>query len=283
MKVKKLLLLGILGTLAWNMAGCGIAVNTSSNGLQIEVNGNEEQTASNEEESDSKEQTQESSDMDKEVEKIIEDLPTDVDFDDDDDDYLDEDDDYLDDDLYDDDDLDDEKDDLYEDSDLDSIGGNNAEDAIKYALDGTRSIIEAATGTEMFIYSIRNFGDTYVEEGLTVEDSVLVDLDNDGEEEAVVTLSTGYDGCYEILDFIDGTVYAHQLNFRSITSLYKEGYCLGSSGASYWDIYNFKFTSTGYTENFVAGCHDGEYYLYDETVSEEAYYEFADELTLLVR
>ena len=296
MKVKKLLLLGILGTLALNIAGCGgITVNVNPDGAQIEFDEDGEKTSSDEDrdeeegerefsedeeesdknfsrdedkearktdssledeedmkkEEDTKKHIQTDSATDEKVMEIINDLPTDIDWEDEDDNKK-------------------------EDTDTgNSSYDENANDAVGAAALGDRVLVDAKTGEEMYIDERKCLGDP-----LTVEGHTYVDLDKDGELEAIVAMTTGYDGCYEILDYIDGTVYAHHLEYRSISQIFEDGYCMATSGASTWDIYYFSFTTNSYSTHNMAGCLDGEYYLLDETVTEEEYDEFVNGLTI---
>ena len=296
MKIKKLLVLGLIGTLALNIVGCGgVTVNVSPDGAQIEFDDNNEKVTSKDEErviseekkdvvserneedenasaskdddkreadkddinTDSKEDetssagtTQEQSDLeefDARMKDMVEELPTGIDWEDEEDKEI-------------------NSADLFE---------MNAADATGIVLLGDNSFICAETGETMFVEDLRYLGDTLTEEG-----HKYIDIDHDGEVELIVLMTTGYDGCYEIFDYIDGTVYGHQLGYRSIVSLYEEGYCLGTSGADTWDVYYFNFTTTSYTANDVAGCRGGEYYILDETVTKEEYDNYINEMNL---
>lgn len=96
-----------------------------------------------------------------------------------------------------------------------------------------------------------------------------LDLDLDSEKEIVLALDTGYDGAFEVLKEIDGTVYGYYFNYRSMIPLYADGSMLGSSGAADNKIYRWKFSTTGCTSEVLDSSAD-----IDSTKKRATWYDF---------
>lgn len=78
-----------------------------------------------------------------------------------------------------------------------------------------------------------------------------LDLDLDGEKEVVLEMDYGFDGAFEVLKEINGTVYGYNFGYRSINPLYEDGTMMGSSGAADSEIYRLQFSTIGYTEDVI--------------------------------
>lgn len=157
---------------------------------------------------------------------------------------------------------------------------NDVRELLEQVLEGKKSFLNTDDGgKECYLNNFKYFDETQTEKPLTLAEYAIVDIDQDGEEEAVVSLDAGFDGAFEILRCSEGIVYGYQMSFRSINTLYDNGYCLGNSGASTWDIYELSFTKTSCIKENVAGCNNGNYYLEGEEITSSQYDEFAAGLT----
>lgn len=157
---------------------------------------------------------------------------------------------------------------------------NDTREILEQVLVGKRNFRNADDGQkESYLNSFQYFNGAEIEQPLNLMEYAFVDMDQDGQEEAIVLLDAGYDGAYEILHCYEGEVYGYQLSFRSIQTLYDNGYCLGSGGADTWGIYKLSFTNTEYSQVDIAGCENGNYYLQGETATAAEYDEFVADFT----
>lgn len=111
----------------------------------------------------------------------------------------------------------------------------------------------------------------------------MVDMDQDGTDEIVVELSTGYDGYWLILQKREEKYYGYRLNYRSMTSLDEDGVATGSSGAAYSDGYRMEFAEDG-LKTLTVWSYDGNNAVYKirvngtlETVTYEEYSSYMKE------
>lgn len=97
------------------------------------------------------------------------------------------------------------------------------------------------------------YQDEYTEDPkpYTINKFAYLDMDEDGENEIVLEMDYGFDGAFEVLKEIDGTVYGYNFGYRSINPLYEDGTMMGSSGAADNEIYRLQFSTTGYTEDVI--------------------------------
>lgn len=111
----------------------------------------------------------------------------------------------------------------------------------------------------------------------------MVDMDQDGTDEIVVELSTGYDGYWLILQKREEKYYGYRLNYRAMTSLDEDGVAAGSSGAAYSDGYRMEFAEDG-LKTLTVWSYDGNNGVYKirvngnlETVTYEEYSSYMKE------
>lgn len=99
-----------------------------------------------------------------------------------------------------------------------------------------------------------------------------LDLDLDNEKEVVLEMDYGFDGEFEVLKEIDGTVYGYNFPYRAMIPLYEDGSMLGSSGAADSEIYRMYFSATGYTEEVIDSTASS-----GNTKEEATWYDFTSE------
>ncbi len=121
-------------------------------------------------------------------------------------------------------------------------------------------------GVETYLNQFKYFGANQLDTPYNIARFAYLDLDLDSEKEIVLELDAGYDGAFEILKEIDGTVYGYYFNYRSINPLYADGSMMGSSGAADFEIYRLQFTTTGCTETVLGSS--------DTTSSTATWYDF---------
>lgn len=97
------------------------------------------------------------------------------------------------------------------------------------------------------------YQDEYTEDPkpYTINKFAYLDMDEDGKNEIVLEMDYGFDGAFEVLKEIDGTVYGYNFGYRSINPLYEDGTMMGSSGAADNEIYRLQFSTIGYTEDVI--------------------------------
>lgn len=157
---------------------------------------------------------------------------------------------------------------------------NSVRELLEEVLAGKKSFLNTdGGGAECYLNNFTYFDEIQTEQPLNLTEYAFVDIDQDGEEEAVVSLDAGYNGAFEILRCKEGVVYGYQLNFRVFGIVFNNGYFMGSSGESAWNIYRISFTKTSYADENFAGCTNGYYYLDGEDVTESEYYDFVAGLT----
>ena len=113
----------------------------------------------------------------------------------------------------------------------------------------------------------------------------IVDMDGDGENEIVLSISTGpVDEGFEVLHYQDGIVYGYHFWYRALEDLKEDGTFTGSGGASSSSINRIVFLEKGYAVDTLYesrsqygtdGVNEIQYYKNGEVCSEE---EFNDAL-----
>ena len=113
----------------------------------------------------------------------------------------------------------------------------------------------------------------------------IVDMDGDGENEIVLSISTGsIDEGFEVLHYQDGIVYGYHFWYRALEDLKEDGTFIGSGGASSSSINRIVFLEKGYAVDTlyesssrygVDGVNEVQYYENGTVCSEE---EFNDAL-----
>lgn len=116
----------------------------------------------------------------------------------------------------------------------------------------------------------------------------IVDIDGDGEDEAVLWLQINNisDYGFEILHYQNGEIYGYTLQYRAFMNLKTDGTFLFSGGAADSGIGKMTFSETGYSVNTQAYSQSGydtnnelnvQYFINDESCSED---EFNDVLNV---
>lgn len=142
--------------------------------------------------------------------------------------------------------------DSYEDDDFYSSTDANR-DAYIQVLNSYDSFKDTDNGGDDVYLDDFAYQDEYTEDPkpYTINKFAYLDLDLDGEKEVVLEMDYGFDGAFEVLKEIDGTVYGYNFGYRSINPLYEDGTMMGSSGAADSEIYRLQFSTIGYTEDVI--------------------------------
>lgn len=106
-------------------------------------------------------------------------------------------------------------------------------------------------GKETYLNQFKYFAGSELDKPYLATQFAIVDMDGDGTMEVVVELDTGFDGAFEVLHFMDNEVYGYNVGYRSINPLYKDGSCIGSSGAADTERYRMSFTTMGHTDTTI--------------------------------
>lgn len=146
-------------------------------------------------------------------------------------------------------------------------------------LAGSRDFIETYSGEH---WDISRLSETITAEDIpcTVRQLAVVDLDQDGAQEAVLWLKLGQDDYagFEVLRYQDGEVYGYSFSYRSFHELKEDGTFRASGGASYYSIGAVQFSDnsavvTSAAERREEYAEDGissmQYFINGEPVSEE--------------
>lgn len=161
-------------------------------------------------------------------------------------------------------------------SDSQSNVKNNVLEEYKQVLRSTKQFKSVdEDGKETYLNQFAYFNGSQLDSPYKITRFAVLDMDSDDIPEVVVELDTGFDGAFEVLHCIDETVYGYNFNFRSINKLYEDGYYMGVSGASDWVISQISFTASGYSEEEMAGCNNGDYTIEGTSVSQAEYEYYA--------
>ncbi len=115
----------------------------------------------------------------------------------------------------------------------------------------------------------------------------MIDIDGDGEDEAVLWLQINNisDYGFEILHDQNGEIYGYTLQYRAFMNLKTDGTFLFSGGAADTGIGKMTFSETGYSVNTQAYSKSGydtnnelivQFFINDESCSEGEFYDVLD-------
>lgn len=114
------------------------------------------------------------------------------------------------------------------------------------------------------------------------EEYAVIDFDQDGINELIANIHPNQGGNrYVVFHEGDGIVYAYPFGVRAMSPIYTDGTISGSSSAREGTIYTISFENNVINKRIFAqskamgpGDENVEYYLYDEVVTKEEYFEF---------
>lgn len=113
---------------------------------------------------------------------------------------------------------------------------------------------------------------------ITISDFGIVDLDNDGSAEVVMT--TGFPGATWVLDYQEGKVYSYQFAFRGMAGILTNGVYNGSSAADVGGWYRIAYFDKGtYEEENLAYVNRGYYEVEGKEVSSEEFLAYIEQFT----
>ena len=101
-------------------------------------------------------------------------------------------------------------------------------------------------GRELTLEEIDKALADYDDITVAVKEFAVADLDEDGSEEVILALDTGFDGFFEVLHEKNGTVYGYSLVYRAMQALKENGLIAFSSGAADSGFGRLRFAHDGY-------------------------------------
>ena len=101
-------------------------------------------------------------------------------------------------------------------------------------------------GRELTLEEIDKALADYDDITVTVKEFAVADLDDDGKQEVILALDTGFDGFFEVLHEENGTVYGYSLVYRAMQALKENGLIAFSSGAADSGFGRLRFAHDGY-------------------------------------
>ncbi|MBQ1619729.1 MAG: DUF3298 domain-containing protein, partial [Oscillospiraceae bacterium] len=101
-------------------------------------------------------------------------------------------------------------------------------------------------GCELTLEEIDKALADYDDITVTVKEFAVADLDDDGKQEVILALDTGFDGFFEVLHEKNGTVYGYSLVYRAMQALKENGLIAFSSGAADSGFGRLHFAHDGY-------------------------------------
>lgn len=128
----------------------------------------------------------------------------------------------------------------------------NADEMLFSVLKGEHPFIMSDTSEEVSINGIKKVVDNEFDFPLIPMQFTFVDMDQDGQQEAIVELTNNANGWRVILSYQDGAVYGYGYNFRGLQSISIDGLVMGSSGAAYSDVYRLKFDHREVDEEYLS-------------------------------
>ena len=137
-----------------------------------------------------------------------------------------------------------------------------------------------ATRKEYYLNDLDTFLDYQFNTKLIPDQYAIVDLDQDGTPEVVVSLLSGEDGWIDVLRYYDGTVYGYSFVLRGFEAPKTDGTYLASSGAMDNYFMSLSFEGSVIHENCLGyttfSGDEIKYYIGNEKVSEQEYGAFSD-------
>ena len=129
---------------------------------------------------------------------------------------------------------------------------HDADTLLLAVLKGESTFIMSDTNESLTIYDVKKVGENEFDSPLTPIMLSMVDMDQDGQLEAIVELTNNANGWRVILRYQDGAIYGYGFNFRALQSISMEGLVMGSSGAAYSDVFRLHFDYNEVNEAYLS-------------------------------
>jgi len=134
---------------------------------------------------------------------------------------------------------------------------------------------------DSYLNDITHFLDYQFEQKMQPDQYSIIDLDQDGTPEAVVSLQVNYDGWILVMRYYEGNVYGYSYQLRGFELPKADGTYLASSGAADNSILGLSFDGYDIKEHALAysttANGEAEYFIADKKVPENEFRDyFAD-------
>lgn len=126
---------------------------------------------------------------------------------------------------------------------------HDAESMLFAVLKGERTFIMSGTHEDVTIDGVMRIGDNEFDAPLIPFQYAHADMDQDGQQEAIVELDYGW---RIILRYEDDVVYGYGYGFRGLQRISTNGLAMGSSGAAYSDIFRLHFNGGDVREEYLS-------------------------------
>lgn len=153
----------------------------------------------------------------------------------------------------------------------------SADTAIKEVLMGEAMFVNRDNNDEdTYIGMVDNITGTMFDKYLIPARFTVVDMDQDGEKEVIVDLTTGTDGWNLVLHYHEGKVYGYGYVYRGMLNIGNDGRYTFSNGAADNGIAHLVFDGSSVTEEILAQSigSSKEYYVLGSKVSEQEYIDY---------
>lgn len=153
-------------------------------------------------------------------------------------------------------------------------------EAFQSVLKGETSFLNTdGTVEATYVTKIKRIAGVDIGEPLKADEFCIVDMDQDGEKEVVVRLSSGSEGYSVVLHYYNGQVYGYGFNLRAMGGITAKGLFNFSKGVkdSGWAQLVFEGTSVKTKIKAEYKNAESEYYVDGEEVSEEEFYSYSRE------
>lgn len=146
------------------------------------------------------------------------------------------------------------------------------ESMLTAVLKGEQTFVMSETGKAVSIYQVYEVAENEFDDPLIPIRLAYVDMDQDGQREAIVELTNNANGWRVVLRYQDGDVYGYGFNFRGLQSVSTDGLAMASSGAAYTDIFRLEFDNTRVKAEYLSSV-ESEYAL--ENWVEVTWYDYS--------
>lgn len=148
--------------------------------------------------------------------------------------------------------------------------------AFYLVLNSKKTFISANEGCQEFYWNEYYWCDGDLAETFTIHDFMLVDMDDDKEDEMVLT---GYmPETTQVLDYQEGKVYSYQFPYRGMKGILTNGVYNASSAADIGGFYRIHFDKGTYEEEVLAYMEHDYYEVEGTEVTSEEFYKYTKSL-----
>jgi len=150
---------------------------------------------------------------------------------------------------------------------------------ILLALEGKKVILNTKTQKEVYLTKLTAKDDLMEEKfSFTPDQYAIVDMNQDGKNEVIVSLTNGTDEWYYLLHENSGKIRGYFFDYRAMEAVGTDGTYLGSSGARSNEYLSLEFEGDKIIEKIIAKEEENEYEVSQKKASESQFEKYVKTL-----